>query len=50
MALGPVVTTLPASCATTPVSGVEYYHCGNDWYRSAFQGNNLVYVSTAAPN
>jgi hypothetical protein len=31
------------------VGGVEYQHCGNDWYRSAFQGDKLVYVTTAPP-
>jgi len=50
LAVGTVAATLPAGCGTTPVSGVEYYHCGNDWYRSAFQGNTLVYVTTAPPN
>ena len=49
LAVGTVAATLPAGCATTPVSGVEYYHCGSDWYRSAFQGNTLVYVTTAPP-
>jgi hypothetical protein len=49
LAVGTVASTLPTGCATTPVGGVEYYHCGNDWYRSAFQGNTLVYVTTAPP-
>jgi hypothetical protein len=46
--LGTVVSTLPAGCASTPVGGVEYYHCGGNYYRAVFQGNNLVYV-TAKP-
>ncbi len=49
LAVGTVASTLPSGCATSAVSGVEYYHCGNDWYRSAFQGNTLVYVTTAPP-
>jgi len=49
LAVGTVASTLPAGCATSAVSGVEYYHCGDNWYRSAFQGNTLVYVTTAAP-
>jgi len=46
--LGTVVTALPSGCTTTPVGGVEYYYCGGNFYRSAFQGNQLVYV-TAQP-
>jgi hypothetical protein len=46
--LGTVVSTLPAGCVTTPVGGVEYYYCSGNFYRAAFQGNNLVYV-TAKP-
>ena len=49
VAVGTVVSALPAGCTTSAVGGVEYNHCGNDWYRSAFQGNNLVYVTTAPP-
>lgn len=48
LALGTVVATLPAGCVSTPVSGVEYYYCGGNFYRAAFQGNALVYV-TAKP-
>jgi len=44
--VGTVVTTLPAGCTHTQVSGVEYQHCGANYYRAAFQGNNLVYVTT----
>ena len=46
--IGTVVTALPAGCTTTPVGGIEYYYCGGNFYRSAFQGNQLVYV-TAQP-
>ena len=28
--------------------GVQYYKCGADYYRTAFQGANIVYV-TAQP-
>jgi hypothetical protein len=44
--LGTVVTALPAGCVPTPVGGVEYYYCGGNFYRAAFQGNKLVYVTT----
>ena len=46
--LGTVVAALPAGCVSTPVGGVEYYYCGGNFYRAAFQGNTLVYV-TAQP-
>lgn len=46
--LGTVVAALPAGCTPTPVGGVEYYHCGGNFYRAVFQGNQLVYV-TAKP-
>jgi hypothetical protein len=46
--LGTVVSSLPAGCTSTPVGGVNYYYCGGNFYKAAFQGNNLVYV-TAKP-
>ena len=46
--MGTVVRTRPAGCVSTVVGGVEYYHCGVNYYRAVFEGNNLVYV-TAQP-
>jgi len=46
--VGTVVPALPAGCVSTPVGGVDYFYCGGNFYRAAFQGNNLVYV-TAKP-
>ncbi len=46
--MGTVVSALPKGCVSTPVSGVEYYYCGGNFYRAVFQGNQLVYV-TAQP-
>jgi hypothetical protein len=43
-AIGTVVPALPAGCSGVSKGGVEYYQCGNVFYRAAFQGNNLVYV------
>lgn len=43
-ALGSIVPALPGGCASSPKGGVEYYRCGDIYYRAAFQGNNLVYV------
>jgi len=46
--LGTVVSALPAGCTPTPVGAVECCYCGGNFYRAAFQGNPLVYV-TAKP-
>lgn len=46
--LGTVVSTLPAGCTSTPVGGVDYFYCSGNFYRAAFQGSQLVYV-TAKP-
>jgi hypothetical protein len=44
--IGTVVSALPAGCVSTPIGGVEYFNCAPGvYYRAAFQGNNLVYVS-----
>jgi hypothetical protein len=44
--LGTVVAALPPGCVATPVGGAGYYYCGGNFYRAAFQGNQLVYVTT----
>jgi hypothetical protein len=41
---GAVVNALPAGCKPETKSGVEVQNCGGVYYRSAFQGNNMVYV------
>ncbi len=46
--LGTVVPQLPSGCTTMVAGDVQYYHCGENYFRAAFQGNNLVYV-TAKP-
>ena len=46
--LGTVVTALPAGCAPTTIGGVQYQKCGVDYYKAAFQGSQLIYV-TAQP-
>ena len=43
--IGTVVSALPPGCVSTPVGGVEYYYGGGNFYKAAFQGNNLVYVT-----
>lgn len=44
-AVGTVVPALPAGCKPETKGGVAYQNCGGVMYRSAFQGNNLVYVA-----
>lgn len=44
--LGSIVHALPPGCVETPVGGVAYQKCGADYYRAAFQGSELVYVTT----
>jgi len=44
--MGKIVTTLPKGCTTMQAGGVEYHHCGVNYYRATFQGNQLVYVTS----
>lgn len=44
--LGTVVSSLPPGCVSTPYKDVEYYRCGDNYYRAVFQGNSLVYVTS----
>ncbi len=47
--VGTVVPKLPDGCTATPVDNVQYHSCGGNWYRAAYQENNLVYVTTDPP-
>ncbi|MDH3541877.1 MAG: hypothetical protein OEM80_04400 [Desulfobulbaceae bacterium] len=49
VSVGTVVQTLPAGCKPVTVSGVAYQDCGGSFYKTAFQGNNLVYVVVQNP-
>ena len=49
-AVGSVVPSLPSGCTEKQVSGTAYHQCGQTWYRAAFEGNQLVYVTTAPPS
>jgi hypothetical protein len=44
--IGTIVQALPAGCPAEAVAGVQYYHCGGNYYRAAFQGSQLIYVTT----
>ena len=47
--VGTVAQALPAGCKPVTVSNVEYQDCGGSFYKTAFQGNNLVYVVVEKP-
>ncbi|MCK5012101.1 MAG: hypothetical protein KAS98_16515 [Deltaproteobacteria bacterium] len=47
--VGTVVSELPGGCVSTPVDNVQYYQCGPNYYKVAYQGSNLVYVTTDPP-
>jgi hypothetical protein len=47
--IGTVVQSLPGGCKSVSVSGTEYHDCGGSFYKTAFQGNNLVYVVVQNP-
>jgi hypothetical protein len=47
--IGSTVATLPKGCVSAPKDNVQYFNCSGTYYRTAFQGNNLVYVVVAKP-
>jgi flagellar motility protein MotE (MotC chaperone) len=47
--VGTIVSTLPNGYVALQVGDVEYYKCGEDYYRAAYQGSNVVYVTTDPP-
>lgn len=47
--IGTVATSLPDGCQSISVNNQAYYECGGNYYRTAFQGNNIVYVTTDPP-
>ena len=47
--VGTVVQALPAGCTSVTVGGVNYSDCGGVFYKTAFQGSNLVYVVVDKP-
>lgn len=46
VAVGTIVSQLPAGCSQVNIGGVAYQKCGADYFRAAFQGSQLVYVAT----
>lgn len=43
--LGSVVETLPQGCTKKVIGGVEYQFDGVNYFKAAFQGSKLVYVT-----
>ena len=49
MAIGAVVTALPAGSTSVRVNGVYYQQCGTVWYAPRYSGPNVTYVVVNAP-
>lgn len=47
--VGTVVETLPQQCVAVTVANTKYQDCNNTFYRTAFKGNQLVYVVVDKP-
>jgi hypothetical protein len=47
--VGTIEEKLPAECVAVTVGNVKYQECSGVFYRTAFQGNNLVYVVVGKP-
>ncbi|MEA2116224.1 MAG: hypothetical protein U9P36_12705 [Thermodesulfobacteriota bacterium] len=47
--IGAMVEKLPEGCTPFTMSNVQYQKCGDDFYRTAFQGNKLVFVVSEKP-
>lgn len=49
VAIGTVVTTLPAGCNEIRVNGVPYHNCGTTYYQPRYEGQNVTYIVVEAP-
>ena len=38
------MTSLPQGCSQLTMNDTSYYNCGGTYFRTAFEGNTLVYV------
>ena len=47
--VGAVVSTVPTGCTSFTKDNAQYYTCQGNYYRAAFQGNNLVYTVVPKP-
>ena len=42
--IGSTVPYLPPNCTSTMINGHDYFNCGGVFYRTGFQGNQIVYI------
>lgn len=47
--IGSVVPNLPAGCVSRAVGGEEYYQCGANYYKAAYQQGSIVYLTVKPP-
>lgn len=47
--IGTVAAALPEECVSVTIGNVQYHECQGSYYRTAFQGNSLVYVVVEKP-
>lgn len=46
--MGTIVSVLPAGCTAMTAGGIQYQHCGENYFQAVLQGSTLVYM-TAKP-
>src|SRR3954469_22734807 len=49
LAIGSIVSTLPADTFVTEVNGRAYRRCGNVWFQPQYTGSDVTYVVVRAP-
>jgi multidrug efflux pump subunit AcrA (membrane-fusion protein) len=42
--VGSMVPSLPPGCDSQVINGVNFFRCGNVFYRAGFVGNNVMYI------
>ena len=47
--IGTIAKSLPEDCEKVVVNNTSYSRCGPDYYRAAFQGSSLVFVTVDKP-
>lgn len=49
LAIGSVVSSVPANCVPVLINGLTYQQCGNTWYKPEYVGVQLQYVVVPPP-
>lgn len=47
--IGKIVSSLPENCTEIVVENINYSLCNDNYYRAAFQGSSLVFVTVEKP-